>query len=1014
MAVNAGSVYAELILNMSKYEENLKKAENQMKTFTDKLGKIGKGMKKAGDTLSKHITVPIIGAGAAATKLGMDFEAQMSRVQGISGATGAELDKLNEVALQLGADTAFSASEVASAMENLASAGFTTNEIIAAIPGNLDLAAASGTDLATATDIAASILRGFQLDASEAGRVADVLAEAANRTNAGVEDMGEAMKYIAPVANAMGLSLEETAAAVGILSDAGIKGSQAGTTLRGALTRLTKPTKQMQEVMNQLGLEFFDAQGNMKPLTEIIAELEEGTKGLTQEQKNQALATLFGQESLSGMLVLIEQGPEKLSNLTKEFENSSGAAQEAADIMMNNTKGTVEEMMGALETAGIKIFQAVAPTITDLAKKVGELADKFSALPEETQKNIIKFAALVAAIGPVLSIGGKLAGGVSSIIGLFGKFKAASTAATAATSATATGFSLAGAAAKAGALLLNPWVLGIAAATAGGIALYKHLQKDSIPAVDLFGETVSESTQKAVGGFLELNDKATLALNQLSWSGQEVTQEMATNIANNFSQMAKQVQAGLDSHYQESLQKMQAFVNNSTSLSEEEQEQILANMQQGYENKKQAIEEGEARIKAILTNASNEKRALTKEEQEEINTIQKQMVDTGIQVLSENELEAKAIMERMKQQAGEISARQAAEVVQNSLKQKEEAIKAAEEQYNEVIKEIIRQRDEAGTISAEQADKLIQEATRQKDEAIAKATEMHNKVVEQAKLQAGEHVNQVDWETGEIKTKWEVMKDDIQTKAKEIKENVKEKWEEIKQNTAEKWNEIKTDLANDWNNIKTNTSTTLQNIKENVANKWEEIKTNTSEKWSSIRTTISEKASEIKNKIVSSITSAESEWDSKTSAMESTKSRFDSLASSVRSAFSRIKNAITDGINALLDWNSTKVENKTATFTTISKTVRGVPGGGGVRAFARGTNYAPGGLALVGEEGPELIELPRGSKVHTAQQTERIMKGAGGGITQHIIINSPTPLSPSEIARKNLQVSRQLAMEWGL
>ncbi len=893
MAVNAGSVYAELILDVSKYEENLKKAENQMKTFADKLGKIGKGMKTVGNTLSKYVTAPILGAGTAATRLGMDFEAAMSRVQAISGATGTELEKLKEVALQLGADTAFSASEVASAMENLASAGFTTNEIIAALPGNLDLAAASGADLATATDIAASILRGFQLDAAEAGRVADVLAEAANRTNAQVEDMGEAMKYIAPVANAMGLSLEETAAAVGLLANAGIKGSQAGTTLRGALTRLTKPTKQMREVMNQLGLEFFDAQGNMKSLTEIIAELEEGTKGLTQEQKNQAIATLFGQEALSGMLVLIEEGPDALAELTNGFKNSSGAAKEAADIMMNNTKGVIEEMMGALETAGIKIFQAVAPAITDLATKIGELADKFSALPEETQKNIIKFAALVAAIGPVLSIGGKLAGGVSSIIELFGKFTAATTAPTTvvaslgnAAAIGATKVSGLGLAAKASTLLLNPWTLGLAAAGVATYELYKNLNEDAIPAIDLFGDSVSESTQKAVSGFLELNDKATLALNQLSWSGQEVTKEMADSISGNFSQMASQIQASLDKSHEEALIKMQNFVNSSITLSKEEQAEILNNMQESYENRKQAIADGEARIKEILDTASQEKRALTKAEQEEINAIQQQMVDTGIRLLSENELEAKAIMERMRQQAGEISAKQAAEVVQNSLKQKEEAIKAAEEQYNEVIKEIIRQRDEAGTISAEQADKLIKEAKRQRDEAIAKATEMHNQVVEQAKLQAGEHVNQVNWETGEIKTKWEVMKDDIIQKTKEIKKDVTDKWEEIKKSTAEKWDNVK---------------------------------------------------------------------------------------KSVSDSIKEVKKKISEGIDKIKEWNRTEVKNKTATFTTIFKKIGEALGGGGIKAFAKGTDYAPGGLALVGEEGPELVELPRGSKVYTANETANIL-----------------------------------------
>lgn len=353
-----GSLIFDTKVDESGFREGLEKLKNVGgKAFLA----IGKAAIAVGTAIS--------GVGIAAVKLGMDFEAQMSRVQAIAGATGQELEELKNVALKLGAETAFSASEVAVAMENLASAGFEINEIIAALPGNLDLAASSGADLATATDIAASILRGFQLEAKEAGRVADVLAEAANRTNAGIYDMGEAMKYVAPVAQAMGISMEETAAAIGILANAGIKGSQAGTTLRGALTRLTKPTKQMQEVMNKLGLEFFDAQGNIKSLAEIIKELEEGTKGLTQEQRNQAIATLFGQEALSGMLVLIEQGSDELSDLTKAFEDSSGAARAAAEIMMNNLKGAIEELQGALETLGILVYDSLNEPLKTAAQE---------------------------------------------------------------------------------------------------------------------------------------------------------------------------------------------------------------------------------------------------------------------------------------------------------------------------------------------------------------------------------------------------------------------------------------------------------------------------------------------------------------------------------------------------------------------------------------------------------------------------------------------------------------------
>ena len=334
---------------------------------------------------------------------------------------------------------------------------------------------------------------------------------------------------------------------------------------------------------------------------------------------------------------------------------------------------------------------------------------------------------------------------------------------------------------------------GIAVVAIGGVIaastlMYKHFSKEVIPEVQLFGKETSEATKKAVGGFLDLNDQATVALNQLSWSGQTVTKEIADNISGNFLQMTQQVQSGLDKHHKESLSKMQNFVDGSTNLSKEEQEEILRNMQEGYEVKKREVAESEARIKEILNTASQEKRELTRREQEKINSIQREMVETGVQVLSESEVESKAIMERMKAQAGEISAKQAVEVVQNSLEQKDKAIQAAEEQYNDVIKEIIRQRDEAGTLSEEQADKLIQEATRQREEAISKATDMHNKVVEQAKSQAGEHVNQVNWETGEVKTKWQVMKEDVIKKAKDIRDGVKDKWNEM-------WQSIK-DMKN--------------------------------------------------------------------------------------------------------------------------------------------------------------------------------------------------------------------------
>ena len=342
------------------------------------------GLKKGLSAATKMIAgaaASLGGLGAAAIKVGSQFEAAMSRVKAISGATEDEFKNLNELAKQLGADTAFSASEAAAGMENLASAGFSATEIMSAMPGMLDLAAVSGGDVAAAADVAASALNAFGLEAGEAAHVANVFARAAADTNAEALDMGEAMKYVGPVAKAMGISIEETAAAIGIMSDAGIKGGQAGTALRGALSRLSRPTKQMTKMMDALGVSFYDAEGNMLPLRDQVAVLQKSFAGLTQEERNNALVTLYGQESLSGMLALIEAGPDELGTLTQSLKNSDGAAEDMAQTMQDNLAGAMEELSGSAETLGLEIYESVQEPLKELAQEgtaaINDLVDAF-------------------------------------------------------------------------------------------------------------------------------------------------------------------------------------------------------------------------------------------------------------------------------------------------------------------------------------------------------------------------------------------------------------------------------------------------------------------------------------------------------------------------------------------------------------------------------------------------------------------------------------------------------------
>lgn len=366
-----GKVVIETGLDSSGIEQGLKK-----------LGGITKKGLKVAATAVAGTSAALTGVATVAIKTGSDFEAQMSRVKAISGATEQEFAKLKEQAIELGADTAFSSGQAAEGMENLAAAGFTTNEILEAMPGLLDLAAASGEDLSNSSDIAASTLRGFGLAAEDVGHVADVLAENANRTNSSVAETGEAMKYIAPLARAAGISMEETAAAIGIMANAGIQGGQAGTTLRGALSRLSRPTEDMQEAMSELGVSFYDSEGKMLSLTDQVDVLSKAMEGMTDEQKNNYLVTLYGQEALSGMLALINEGPESLESLTEAYTTCDGSAKKAADTMQDNLKGAVEQLSGSAESLGIVFYESVSDNLKNAAvvatDSINEITDAFN------------------------------------------------------------------------------------------------------------------------------------------------------------------------------------------------------------------------------------------------------------------------------------------------------------------------------------------------------------------------------------------------------------------------------------------------------------------------------------------------------------------------------------------------------------------------------------------------------------------------------------------------------------
>lgn len=373
----------------------------RMNEATRKLRDLGSEIEHAGRSIGQSLGAAGITVATGlgfAVKTAADFEEQIDRVGAIAGANGKELKALEKTALELGASTSKSASEVAVGMENMAAMGYTANEIIAAMPGVIAAAEASGEDMALVADVVSAALNGFGLEASKASHVADVMAAAANNSAASVNDLGYAFKYAAPIAKTTGVSLEELAAAVGILTDAGMDGSQAGTTLRAALIRLSSPTKEAKTLMDEMGISITDAEGNMRPLPDLLNDFAKATEGMGQAQKLAALSTIFGTEAASGMITLIEAGGTKIEELATKFENSSGEAQETAAKMKDNLKGSLEELSGAFETAQISIGSALSPAIRQIADALQGLVNWFNQLSPETQKFIAIGLALTSAL----------------------------------------------------------------------------------------------------------------------------------------------------------------------------------------------------------------------------------------------------------------------------------------------------------------------------------------------------------------------------------------------------------------------------------------------------------------------------------------------------------------------------------------------------------------------------------------------------------------------------------------
>lgn len=405
-------------------ENELKRLETEAKnagSALQKIGDAGEVLQNVGGKISGAgekllpVTAGVTALGTAAVKTASDFDSAMSKVAAVSGATGDDLQALRDKAREMGAKTKFSASEAAETMNYMAMAGWKTNDMLSGIDGIMNLAAASGEDLATTSDIVTDALTAFGLTAQDSGHFADVLAAASSNANTNVSMLGESFKYCAPIAGALGFSCEDTAEALGLMANAGIKSTQSGTSMRSIMTALSGEVKFCSESFGEMEIATTNSDGSMRSLSDILADCRVAFDQMSESEKAGTAQSLVGKNAMSGFLALMNAAPADIDKLSGAIANCDGTSLQMAETMQDNLAGQLTILKSQLEELAISFGEILMPVIRDIITKIQKFVDKLNALDPATKQTIIKIGLMAAALGPLLIVVGKT---ISSIGGL--------------------------------------------------------------------------------------------------------------------------------------------------------------------------------------------------------------------------------------------------------------------------------------------------------------------------------------------------------------------------------------------------------------------------------------------------------------------------------------------------------------------------------------------------------------------------------------------------------------------
>ena len=859
--------------------------------------------------------------------------------------------------------------------------GWKTGDMLNGIEPILNLAIASGEELGTTSDIVTDALTAFNMTAKDAGKFSDILAAASSNANTNVSMMGETFKYAAPVAGSLGYTAKDTALAIGLMANSGIKASQAGTALRAGLTNLVNPSKEMAKVMNKYGISLKDSKGQMKSFKEVIVELRNKFGKLDKSTQAATISTLFGKEAMSGWLAIINASDQDFNKLSDAIDSSNGATDRMAKTMSTNAKGSIAEMKSALEGSAIKVFEALAPIITNVANEVSDLANKFSQLSPETQNFIVKTGMAAVALPPLVSGLGKTISGAGTLIKVGGKLATGlglistgaevASVATTGVAAAAEGATLATGAAGVAATglgatlasLAAPIAIGVGAIAAIGYAgykTYKHLTSEATPAVDLFADKavystqkvstahgemttqvqtgtikISESTKKAVQSYLDMDKKASSSLMDLRINSDKFTKEAKDKVIKNFEDMSKKSSNLSEEQRQNMTVDFKKLVSDTGTLTDQNKKEIIKN----YANM----------VNATKDLSAKQKVQIIKDFQDTLN-------------------KSTSITTKQSQDLQKIYADMSSKIKDGMDKKRDEDLKSQKDFF-----------EKSNALTTQEEQEILQKTTdawNKKKENIDNLQKQINDIIQKA---ANEHRQITDSEAKDIDSIQKQMKESAvktlsenEVEAKVILERMKGNDERI---TAEQ---------------------ASQHIKELNKSRDEAVKIANDECDKRIAQIIKMRdetgviSSEQADKLIQD---AKKSRDQTVSAAEETRNQAVDKIKSMNSQISENVNTTTGEVksnwNKIKDWwdNWHPVKKVFEIFTQHSGDNES-----SVEHNWTGDSYFKGGYTTLHENGYELYNLPQGTRIYNHESSEALVQEAARQTAQGVIDNFASKL----------------------